>query len=81
VRGEQHLYLRQPAYGTSYLTGKIQIERLLTDRRRQLGRAFSLKRFMAEFDAAGQIPISLIRWELTGELTDDLRDVLSPAPA
>jgi hypothetical protein len=81
VRAEQHLYLRQPAYGTSYLTGKIQIERLLADRRRQLGDAFTIKRFMAEFDAAGQIPISLIRWELTGELADDLRDVLSPAPA
>ena len=36
---------------------------------------------MAEFDAAGQIPISLIWWELTGELGDDLRAVLSPAPA
>jgi hypothetical protein len=77
VRAEQHLYLRQPAYGTSYLTGKIQIERLLADRRRQLGDAFTWKRFMAEFDAAGQIPISLIRWELTGELGDDLRDVLT----
>jgi len=81
VRAEQHLYLRQPAYGTSYLTGKIQIERLLADRRRQLGSAFTFKRFMAEFDAAGQIPISLIRWELTGELGDDLREVLSPHPA
>ena len=27
---------------------------------------------MAEFDAAGQIPISLIRWELTGEFGDGL---------
>ena len=36
---------------------------------------------MDEFDAAGLIPMSLIRWELTGELADDLRDVLSPAPA
>jgi Bacterial protein of unknown function (DUF885) len=81
VRAEQHLYLRQPAYGTSYLTGKVQIERLLADRRRQLGSAFTLKRFMDEFDAAGLIPISLIRWELTGELADDLRGVLVSATA
>jgi hypothetical protein len=81
VRAEQHLYLRQPAYGTSYLTGKMQIERLLADRRRQLGDAFTFRRFMDEFEAVGQIPISLIRWELTGELADDLRDVLSPARA
>ena len=26
---EQQLYLRQPSYGTSYITGKYQIERLL----------------------------------------------------
>jgi hypothetical protein len=76
VRSEQHLYLRQPAYGTSYLIGKIQIERLLADRKRQLGRDFTMKRFMDEFDGAGLIPIALIRWELTGELADDVRDVL-----
>ena len=78
MRGEQHLYLQQPAYGTSYLSGKLQIEQLLTDRRRQLGSAFSLRRFMDEFDAAGLIPTSLIRWEMTGELADDLRPVLAP---
>ena len=71
------MYLRQPAYGTSYLIGKIQIERLLADRRRQLGASFTLRRFMDEFDAAGLIPISLIRWELTGEIPDDLRPVLT----
>jgi hypothetical protein len=67
VRAEQHLYLQQPAYGTSYLIGKMQIEQLIAERRRQLGSAFTLKRFMGEFDAAGLIPVSLIRWELTGE--------------
>ena len=73
VRGEQHLYLRQPAYGTSYIAGKIQIEQLLADRRRQLGAALTMKRFMDEFDAAGLIPITLIRWELTGEKPDVLK--------
>jgi uncharacterized protein (DUF885 family) len=68
VRAEQHLYLQQPAYGTSYLIGKMQIEQLIAERRRQLGSAFTLKGFMGEFDAAGLIPVSLIRWELTGEL-------------
>jgi hypothetical protein len=67
VRGEQHLYLQQPAYGTSYLVGKMLIEALIAERRRQLGPAFTMKGFMEEFDAAGLIPVSLIRWELTGE--------------
>jgi hypothetical protein len=66
VRGEQHLYLQQPAYGTSYVIGKIQIEELLADKKAQLGEAFTMKRFMDEFNAAGLIPVSMLRWEMTG---------------
>jgi len=72
---EQHLYLRQPTYGTSYLIGKIEIEQLLAERARQLGDAFTLKRFMDELNAAGMIPMSLIRWELTGEAGEINRHV------
>ena len=39
---EQQLYLRQPGYGTSYTTGKYLIERLMKDRAKQLGDAFTL---------------------------------------
>lgn len=77
VRGEQHLYLQQPGYGTSYLIGKIQIERLMADRRRQLGTAFTMRRFMDELMAVGLIPVSLVRWQVMGELTPDLRGVLA----
>lgn len=73
VRGEQHLYLQQPGYGTSYLIGKIQIEQLIATRRRQLGDAFTIKRFMDEFNAVGLIPASLVAWELTGEAPSVLR--------
>ena len=66
VRGEQHLYLQQPAYGTSYVVGKIQIEELLVDKKTQLGQAFTMKRFMDDFNAAGLIPVSMLRWEMTG---------------
>ena len=78
VRTEQHLYLQQPAYGTSYLIGKIQIETLLEERRRQLGDAFTMKRFMDDFDAAGLVPAALLRWELTGRLPPDVARMLSP---
>jgi hypothetical protein len=67
VRHEQHLYLQQPAYGTSYLAGKMQIEELIAERRRQLGDRFSFRGFMDELEACGLIPMSLIRWELTGK--------------
>jgi uncharacterized protein (DUF885 family) len=77
VRSEQHLYLQQPGYGTSYLIGKIEIEKLLSERRQQLGDGFSMKRFMEEFNAAGLIPASLLRWELTGRQSDELKRLLS----
>lgn len=64
---EQQLYLRQPGYGTSYITGKYLIERLLAERSRQLEGAFSLSGFFEEVDALGVIPVSLIRWQLTGK--------------
>ena len=80
VRGEQHLYLQQPGYGTSYLIGKIEIEKLIAERRRQLGDAFTMKRFMDEFNAAGLVPASLLRWELTGRQPDEVRQMLSPSP-
>jgi hypothetical protein len=66
VNGEQHLYLQQPAYGTSYIIGKIQFDDLLAERAKQLGASYTTKRFMDEFNSAGLIPMSLIRWELTG---------------
>jgi hypothetical protein len=63
---EQHLYLRQPGYGTSYLSGKALVESLLAERARQQGAAFTLRAFLDELFAAGMIPVSLARLELTG---------------
>jgi hypothetical protein len=67
VWGEQGLYLEQPGYGTCYLTGKAMIEDLLGERARQLGAEFSMQRFMDELNAAGMVPVSMIRWEMTGQ--------------
>jgi hypothetical protein len=80
VRGEQHLYLQQPGYGTSYIIGKIEIEKLLAERKRQLGDSFTMKRFMDEFDAAGLIPAALLRWELTGRMPSDVQRMLHQSP-
>ena len=64
---EQQLYLRQPGYGTSYVTGKHLIDELIAERAKQLGDAFTLRRFFDEFNAAGVIPLELIRWQMTGQ--------------
>ncbi len=77
VWGEQHLYLQQPGYGTSYITGKIQIEELIAERANQMGDDFTVKGFMDEFEAAGVIPVSLIRWQLTGSADEIERMTLT----
>jgi hypothetical protein len=77
VRSEQHLYLQQPGYGTSYLIGKIEIEKLLAERRRQLGEGFRMKQFMEELNSAGLIPASLLRWELTGRQPEEIKRLLN----
>jgi hypothetical protein len=64
---EQQLYLRQPGYGTSYVTGKYLIDELVKDRARQLGDKFTLRGFFDDFNAAGVIPVSLIHWQMTGK--------------
>jgi hypothetical protein len=77
VRSEQHLYLQQPAYGTSYVIGKIEIEKLLAERKAQLGDGFTMKAFMDAFDGAGLVPAALLRWELTGVQPPDVVRMLA----
>ena len=69
---EQQLYLRQPGYGTSYVTGKHLLDQLIKDRADQLGAEFTMHRYFDEVNRAGMIPVSLIRWQLTG-LDDEIR--------
>ena len=79
---EQHLYLRQPGYGTSYVTGKYLLERTLADYARQLeerGEAFSLRAFFDALNATDSIPIALSRWEMTG-LDDEVRALWAREP-
>ncbi len=77
---EQHLYLRQPGYGTSYITGKYLLERTLADYAKKLeerDEKFELRTFFDRLNAIDSIPIALVRWEMTG-LDDEIRRLTSP---
>ena len=70
---EQQLYLRQPGYGTSYITGKYLLERLLAHRTAQTeggGSPYTLRDFYGELNDAGSVPIALVHWQLTGNDAD-----------
>jgi uncharacterized protein (DUF885 family) len=60
------IYIQQPEYATSYLTGKVQFDRLMAECACLRGDSFSLKSFMDEYFSLGTIPASLVRWEMTG---------------
>ena len=66
------IYLRQPSYGTTYIVGKIAFDRLLGDKSRLVGANFRFKDFMDQFFDVGVIPMSLVRWEMTG-LDDEVK--------
>lgn len=66
---EQHLYLRQPGYGSSYITGKYLLKNAMAEFARvqeSKGREFSSKEFFDQLNAIGNIPISLGHWQMTG---------------
>ncbi len=69
VAFEQLLYLRQPGYGTSYIVGKLQFERLMGDfahSQQAAGKQFSMPEFFARMNECGTIPFALIELEMTG---------------
>ena len=65
LKFEQHLYLRQPGYGTSYVVGKYLIERLMAQKAEQMeseGKRFVMKEFFREFNGVGCVPVMVVRF-------------------
>ena len=72
LEGSHHLWfeldttLRGVGHHMLMVMGKVQFMKLMRDRANQLGDDFALGDFLDEVYASGQIPWSLIRWEMTG---------------
>ena len=67
--------LRGVGHHMLMVVGKVQFMKLLRDRSQQLGDEFELQAFMDEFFESGLIPMSLIRWEMTG-MDDEMMRLL-----
>ncbi len=67
IQHEEQFYLQQPVYGSSYVTGKLELDKLIAEYARQRNEQFVLKDFMDDLNRVGIIPTSLIYWELTGD--------------
>ncbi len=58
--------LRGVGHHMLMVVGKVQFMKLMRDYSQQQGDDFVVKEFMDEFFESGLIPMSLIRWEMTG---------------
>jgi hypothetical protein len=80
ARVDAEIYLRRPpGYGIGYTIGSLQMQRLLADRKRQLGDDFDLKAFHDSLMTSGRLPLSLLRWEMTG-LDDEVKQFWKREP-
>lgn len=67
ARVDAEIYLRRPpGYGLGYTIGGFQMYKLVGEMQHKNGDAFNLGQFHADFLAAGNIAIPLIRYEMTG---------------
>jgi len=74
AEGEAASFAAAPGLAIAYEIGKLQIERMLAERRLQQGDKFSLRDFHDYVWSNGNVPLSLQRWELTS-LDDDIKRV------
>jgi len=64
---EQLLYLRQPGYGSCYITGKLLADRLMMEYGHQqdlAGKPFVVRDFLDRFNKEGMIPVLLMESEM-----------------
>ena len=67
---EQLLYLRQPGYGSCYITGKMLVDELITGyahEQEMAGKPFVLRDFMDRFNNDGMIPVLLMESDMVLE--------------
>ena len=78
---EMQSNIRNPGgFHSNVVTGKAYFMKLFRERAQALGDDFVLRNFIDEFLASGIIPMSLIRWEMTGN-SDDITLVTEDLPA
>lgn len=67
---ETAMYAACPGLAMSYLVGKLEILRLLRDAKQKQGKDFSLRAFHDFLWLNGNVPLSLLRWELLNDPGD-----------
>ena len=78
---EMQSNIRNPGgFHSNVVTGKAYFMKLFRERAQELGEEFVLRDFIDEFLESGIVPMSLIRWEMTGN-SDDIVLVTEDLPS
>ena len=67
---ETSMYVSNPGLAMAYMVGKLEIIRLLGDAKKQLRDGFSLRWFHDYLWNNGNVPPSLLRWEMLDDPSD-----------
>ncbi|MGB3317838.1 MAG: DUF885 family protein [Sphingopyxis granuli] len=80
ARVDAGIYIRRPpGYGMTYTIGAMQLQKLLVDRKRQLGDKFSIRDYHDYLMNTGRLPVSLLRYDLSGH-DDEIRQLWRHVP-
>ncbi len=67
---ETSMYASNPGLAMAYMVGKLEIIRLLADAKKKLGHEFRLRWFHDHLWNNGNVPLSLLRWEMLDDPSD-----------
>ena len=67
---ETSMYVSNPGLAMAYMVGKLEVIRLLADAKKKLGAEFSLRWFHDHLWNNGNVPFSLLRWEMLDDPSD-----------
>jgi hypothetical protein len=80
ARVDAGIYIRRPpGYGMTYTIGAMQLQKLMVDRKRQLGDKFAIGEYHDYLMGTGRLPVSLLRYDLTG-YDDEIRNLWAHKP-
>jgi uncharacterized protein (DUF885 family) len=70
AKDEAAMFASTPGQAITYQIGKLQIMKLLAEAKEKQGDKFSLRAFHDSIWKNGNVPLSLQRWEMMGDMSD-----------
>jgi uncharacterized protein (DUF885 family) len=70
IESEVDRYIANPGQATSYMVGRLEIERLRQEAETRLGRAFDIRQFHDRVLESGNVPLPVLRAHIEAWLSE-----------